>query len=47
MCNLSSRKGFQNLLINVAKMEESSYYPVKDLYIFARLDRTSLTVAIS
>ena len=32
MCNLSGRKvkGYLNLLINVAKMEESSHYPVND-----------------
>ena len=30
MCNLRGRKGYQNLLINVAKMEESSHYPVND-----------------
>ena len=32
MCNVSGRKvkGYQNLLINVAKMEESSHYPVND-----------------
>ena len=32
MCNVRGRKvkGYQNLLINVAKMEESSHYPVND-----------------